>query len=202
MYLKLNFFYPSVHIRHYRLPNKSLGREIKPYVLNNFPDIKRGDALELDHLFGYPGRKGHFMYWDGKNVIPQCNDYYDYDGGGPPLCFKTFTEFPMDYFSETAFFGSSVYLDYDTFVEQVRNWIPEYDSDDEGEDEDEDEDDAQLFIRFQDKKYSLDLCEADGNYSVTEYIKVIKRGEAKHIMLVNSQNRIVDIHGIEVYDDE
>lgn len=174
----------------YEYPNESLGLKIKPYIINNFPDIKRGDSLELDFSFGCPGRKEHFMYWDGENVIPQCNDYYDYDGGGPPLCFKTFTEFPMNYFSETAWFGSSVYLDYDTFVDQVRNWTA-----------DEDNEEEELIITYNNQKYSLDLVEADVVDSLSEYIDMIKSGEAHHIMLVNAKNRIVDIDGEEVYGE-
>ncbi len=175
-------------INDYDYATESLGRKIKPYVIKNYPDIKRGDALELDFYFGYPDRKEHFMYWDGKNVLPQCHDYYDYDGGGPPLCFKTFTEFPMDYFSETAWFGESVYLDYDTFVDQVRNWTAKEDNDDE-----------ELIITYKNKTYSLNLDESESCDSLSEYIDVIKTGKAQYIMLVNSDNKIVNIDGEEVY---
>jgi hypothetical protein len=184
------YFIPNEYLKDfidgYDLPNECLGNKIKPYVIINFPDIKRGDALELETHFGYTGRKEHFMYWDGENVIPQCNDYYAYDGGGPPLCFKTFTEFPMNYFSETAWFGESVYLDYDTFVDQIRNWTTN-------------EDDKELMITYKNKTYSLNLDESEACDSLSEYIDLIKTGNAKHIMLVNSNNRIVDIDGEEVY---
>lgn len=36
-------------------------------------------------------------------------------------------------------------------------------------------------------------------YSFQEYIRMIKRGEAAYIMLVNSHNQVVDIDGNPVY---
>lgn len=175
----------------YEYASAEIGTKLTPYVKANLPTIRRGDALELDVCYGCPGRKEHFMFWDGEQVIPQCTDYYDYDGGGPPLCFKTFTEFPMEYFSEVAWFGNSVYLDYDTFADQIRNLQFQ-------EDEDLDED-SELLIEYQGETYSLNLDEADGNMNLYEYVELIKEGGARHIMLVNAKNRIVDIHGNEVY---
>ncbi len=164
--------------------------EFTNYVNAKYPSIKRGDALELGVYLGYPGRKEHFLFWDGKQVIPQCTDYYEYDGGGPPLSFKTFTEFPMDYFSEVAWFGFAVYLDYNTFVYQVKMW-----------DTPEDDQDANLEIEYKGVRYSLNLDESEAYDSLNQYIDAIKNGEARHIIMVDSNNRIVNINGEEVYNE-
>lgn len=163
------------------------------YVLETYPDIKRGDALELDIIC--LGRYENFVFWDGEKVIPQCHDYNEYLGAGPPLCFKTFTEFPMGHFKNAVWFHNTVYLDYDTFVDQVRNW-----SSKKSIYEDEDDDDNnELHIKYKGETYSLNLDEMDGNYDIPEYVQHIHSGKSTHVILVDSCNKIVDIDGYQVY---
>ena len=170
-----------------------IGLELSPYVKEHYPQIERGDALKLGILLGRESRKGHFMFWDGEKVIPQCNDYYDGDGAGPPLCFKTFTEFPLEYFEEVSYFGYTVYLDYDTFVDQIRNLTPVSIRSQEESD---------AFITYKDQKYYLirdcQFCDTD-MYTIDEYIEKVQQGESQFHMLVNSNNKIVNMNGEEVY---
>ena len=166
------------------------------YVLETYPDIKRGDLLKLDKSLSSSGRSSYILFWDGKRVIPQCFDYSDGYEGGPPLCFKTFTEFPINYFEKLIRFDSTVYLDYDTFSDQVRNWL-------NGKSDEEDEDEYQEFdlcITYNGNSYLLEQDEAYDNFKGTyEYVKFIHEGLSTKIILVDSCNKIVDIDGYQVY---
>ena len=162
------------------------------YIKENFPQIKRGDTIDINinqfDLSSDLDYRSMYVFWDGKKVLPQCTDFYEYGGGGPPLCFKTITEFPINYF-EGFCIWSPIYLDYDTFHKQI------LDIDIKSE---EDEEWDKFFVTYNGKKYEFDFDDSE-DYSPKEYLEYIKSGFSIHNILVSSKDKIVDIDGVEVY---
>lgn len=174
-----------------------LAKSLIPYVTENFPQIKRGDVIELE-LSNEPMhyRKQQYMFWDGKEILLPFSDFYDYGGGGPPLSFKSITEFPIGYFADYVFFSDVIYLDYDTFMEQIENLRENYDE----EANDDDKNWENLFVTYKGQKYPIYDEFGRDNYTCLGYLEILREGQNPHVMLVDKYDKIVDIDGYRVDD--
>ncbi len=180
--------------------NVPLGH-LNEYVRRHFPNIKRGDAVYSDGI-GDGERYTDYAYWDGEKLLKQCGVYNDgFRGNGPSLHFKTITEFPIGYFNGTCHFDDIIYLDYDTFAPQIRNYnFEEMKAKAIANDPYYEEDYEDIVITYEGKDYFIPIQNYDAA-PIEEYIELIKYGGTTYVLLVNSENRIVDIDGEEVYDE-